>query len=370
MSVKEVSKKDIYDLLKKITELVGPSGYEDDVRGVVKDFLSMSADNVYIDSMGNVIAVKKGSRGSGRIMLAGHMDEIGFFVSHIDDKGFIRVLPIGGVFERALIFQRLLIKTREGKIFRGVIGLKPPHLARPEEARQVPELRELFVDIGARSRDEVLKMGIRIGDVVAYDRDLVLLNEDRVTGKAIDDRVGVVTMIKAFELIEKNQADVYAVATVQEEVGLKGARTAAFSISPNAALALDVTIASDIPGVGEHEWYTQLGKGPAIKIADGRGATGLIANKEIVDKLIQVAQQLSIPYQIEVAAGGTTDASAIQLNREGVPAGVVSIPARYIHSPVEMIDLNDVANAIKLTKGFCELSDIEWLSRLKGYTIK
>lgn len=340
------------------------------MRGVVKEILREHADSVYIDSLGNVVAVKKGSRGSGKIMLAGHMDEIGLLVSHIDEKGFLRALPIGGVVERALIFQRVSIKTRDGRVVRGVIGLKPPHIAKPEEARQVPELRELFIDIGARSRDEVARLGVRVGDIAVYDRDLVMLGEDRVTGKALDDRVGLVAMIKSFELIEANQADVYAVATVQEEVGLKGARTAAFSISPDAALALDVTIASDIPGVGEHEWCTQLGKGPAIKIADGRGASGLIANKDIVDRLIEIAQTHSIPHQIEVAAGGTTDASAIQLNKEGVPAGVVSIPARYIHSPVEMIDLNDVVNTIILTRLFSEKAEPEWLSRLRGYRVK
>jgi endoglucanase len=367
---REISKQELFDLLKKLSEFISPSGFENDVREFVKDYFAKTADRVYIDALGNVIAVKKGSRGSGKIMIAGHMDEIGLFISHIDEKGFLRALPIGGVFERALIFQRVLIRTREGKIFRGVIGLKPPHIAKPEEARQVPELRELFIDVGAGSRAEVEKMGIRIGDVAVYDRDLVLLSQDRVSGKAIDDRVGLLVAMKSFEMIENNQADIYAVATVQEEVGLKGARTAAFSISPDAALALDVTIASDVPGTAEHEWFTQLGKGPAIKIADGRGASGLIANMEIVNKLIAIAQELNIPYQIEVAAGGTTDASAIQLNKEGVPAGVISIPARYIHSPVEVIDLNDVMNAIRLTKGFCEKSDPEWLSRLRGSQIK
>ncbi|MEM4969634.1 MAG: M42 family metallopeptidase [Sulfolobales archaeon] len=365
-----LDKEEIFSLLRAITGYISPSGFEDDLRGYVKDLFLSVADGVQIDSMGNVIAFKKGSRGGGRIMLAAHMDEIGLFISHIDDKGFLRALPIGGVFERALIYQRVLIRTRDGRIYRGVIGLKPPHIAKPEEARQVPELRELFIDVGASSRSEVEKMGIRVGDVAVYDRELVRLSSDRVSGKALDDRVGLAALIKTFELVEDNQADIYAVATVQEEVGLKGARTAAYSISPDAALAIDVTIASDYPGVPEHEWYSQLGKGPAIKIADGRGATGLIANQEIINKLISIATELGIPYQVEVAAGGTTDASAIQLNKEGTPSGVISIPARYIHSPVEVIDLNDVINTIKLAKGFCEKSEPEWLSKLKGLKIK
>jgi len=372
MSTERPSKHEMFELLKKLSDLVATSGRENSVRGVVADYLKNYADKVWIDSLGNVIAYKKGSgSGKAKLMLAAHMDEIGLFVSHIDEKGFIRVLPIGGVTERALVYQRVLIRTRDGRIVRGVIGLKPPHVAKPEEARQVPELRELFVDVGAKSREEVEKhLGISIGDIAVFDRELVLLNFDRVTGKALDDRVGLATVVKAFELLEKPEVDIYAVATVQEEVGLKGARVAAYTISPTAAIAVDVTIASDVPGVSEHEWFTQLGKGPAIKIADGRAAGGIIVHRELIDKLIEVTTKLGIPCQIEVAAGGTTDASIIQLNKEGVPAGVISIPARYIHSPVEVVDLNDVVNAVKLLKGFAESISEEWLIKLRGYEVK
>ncbi|MEM3980603.1 MAG: M20/M25/M40 family metallo-hydrolase, partial [Ignisphaera sp.] len=230
--------------------------------------------------------------------------------------------------------------------------------------------RELFVDVGAASRDEVKGMGIDIGDIVVFDREVARLSPARVTGKAFDDRVGLAVAIKAFQLLEKNEVDVYLVATVQEEVGLKGARTAAFAINPHVALALDVTVANDIPGTPQHEWCTSLGKGPAIKVADGRGASGIIVHKEIVDKLIEVAKRLGIPYQLEVLPGGTTDASAIQLNREGVPVGTVSIPTRYLHSSVEVLDLNDVVNAVKLVKGFIETITSEWVKSLRGVEFK
>lgn len=365
-----LSKEDVFSLLKKLSESVGPSGNEGSVRELVIDEMKRVADELRVDTLGNVVAVKKGSRGSGKLMLAAHMDEIGLFVSHIDDKGFLRILPIGGISERSLVYQRVLIRTRDGRLYRGVIGLKPPHVVKPEELRQIPEMKEFFIDVGAISREEVLNMGIRVGDIAVFDRELSALAGDRVTGKAIDDRVGLAVMMKAFEVIESAELDVYAVATVQEEVGLKGAEVAAYSITPDLALALDVTVASDFPGVPEHEWYTQLGKGPAIKVADGRSASGLIAHPEIIKMLVSIAEELKIPHQVEVLAGGTTDASVIALNKEGVPAGVISIPSRYIHSPVEVIDLKDMLNAVKLTKAFAERVTYEWVSSLKERRIK
>lgn len=364
------SKDEVFELLKSLSEVIGPSGNEASIRNLVVDRLKSVADKLWIDTLGNVIAVKKGSRGNGRFMMAAHMDEIGLFVSHVDDKGFLRALPIGGLTERSLVYQRVVVRTRDGRTYRGVIGMKPPHVIKPEEARQIPELKELFLDIGASSRDEVLKLGVKVGDIAVFDRELSILSGDRVTGKAIDDRVGLAAMIKAFEYIEAPELDVYAVATVQEEVGLKGAEVAAYSITPDLALALDVTVASDFPGVSEHEWCTQLGRGPAIKIADGRSASGLIAHPEVVDVLLKTAEELGIPYQVEVLAGGTTDASVIALNKEGVPAGVVSIPSRYIHSPVEVVDLKDVVNTVRLTRAFAQRVSYEWVSSLKERRLK
>ncbi|MEM4717740.1 MAG: M42 family metallopeptidase [Desulfurococcaceae archaeon] len=362
--------RELYEVLKKLIEIPGPSGREESVRDVVAELISPYVDKLWVDTWGNLIGLKKGSESSNKLMIAAHMDEIGLFVSHIEDDGFIRVLPIGGIIERSILYQRVALKTREGKIIKGVVGLKPPHVAKPEELQKVPEMRELFVDIGASSREEVEKIGVRIGDIMVFDRDLAELLNNRVTGKAFDDRVGVVALIKAAQLIENPRVDVYLVATVQEEVGLKGARTSAFAISPDAALAIDVTIASDVPGVPKAEWYTRIGKGPAIKIADGRSAGGLIAHPGIVEFLISIAEKYKIPYQIEVAAGGTTDASIIALNKEGVPAGTVSIPSRYIHSPVEVVDLNDVYNAALLVKHFTEEATPSWLSKIKGRVLK
>jgi endoglucanase len=363
-------RSEILDWLKKLTVIPGPSGREEGVREVVASLIEPFVDKLWIDTWGNLVGLKKGSSGEGKLMIAAHMDEIGLFVSHIEDDGFLRVVPIGGIPERTLLYQRVVLRTRDGRLVRGVIGLKPPHIAKPEELQKVPEMRELFVDIGASSREEVEKAGVRVGDVLVFDRDVVELMNDRVTGKAFDDRVGVVSLIKAAQLLEDPKVDTYFVATVQEEVGLKGARTSAFAISPDAAVAIDVTIASDIPGVGKAEWFTRLGKGPAIKIVDGRSASGLIAHPRIVEFLVSIAEKYKIPYQLEVAAGGTTDASIIALNKEGVPAGTISIPSRYIHSPVEVVDLNDVYNTALLAKYFAEEATPEWLREIKGRVLK
>lgn len=365
-----MSEAELLAIVKKLTSLVGPSGREDEVREAVIQLLEPHVDELWVDVWGNVIGKKRGSRGEGRAMIAAHMDEIGLFISHIEDDGFLRVIPIGGVLERSLLYQRVWVKTRDGRLYRGVIGLKPPHIIKPEEAQKVPEIRELFIDVGASSREEVEKMGIRVGDIAVFDREVAELYGSRITGKALDDRIGVAAMIKAAELTKEPQVDIYFVATVQEEVGLKGARTSAYSITPDVAIAMDVTIASDTPGVQRSEWFTRLGKGPAIKIADGRNATGLISHPKVVDFLIGIAEKRGIPYQLDVISGGTTDASIIALNKEGVAASTISIPARYIHSPVEVVDLNDVYNAALLAKYFAEEVSPEWIKTLKGKVIK
>ncbi len=364
-----MDREEFFALLKRLADADGPTGRESSVRDIVIEELRDHVDELRVDSLGNVIAVRRG-RGEGRLMIAAHMDEIAMIVSHVDDKGFVRFLPVGGVVERNIVGQRVRIITRSGRVVKGVIGLKPPHVAKPEEARQLPEMREMFIDVGASSRSEVEAMGISVGDFVVFDRDLVLLGKKRVTGKALDDRVGVAVMIAAMKSLGETDVSVYAVATVQEEVGLKGARTAAFSIDPHAAIALDVTVAQDIPGVDEAEYVTRLGSGPAIKVIDGRKGTGLISDPRIVDKLVEVARRSSIPFQMEVAPGGTTDASAINLVREGVPAATISIPTRYLHSSIELLDLDDALNAARLLKAFIESVTSSWLISLRGTRIK
>ncbi len=332
----------MFELLKKLCDAHGISGYEDEVREIVKAEIESYVDEIKVDKLGNLICIKNGSE--FKEMVCAHMDEIGFMVKHIDDKGFIRFTPIGGWFSQIALGQRVILHGSKGKVY-GVIGCKPPHVMKDEERRKAIEFRDMFIDVGAESRDDVLAMGIEIGTPITIDRELVKMG-NRVTGKALDDRAGLAVMIEALKRT-KSDATIYAVATVQEEVGLKGARVSAFAIEPNVALALDVCVATDFPGAESTHMDIKLGKGPAITIVDASGR-GLIATKNVVRWLKETAEKNDIPYQLEVAEGGTTDATAIQLTKAGIPSGVVSIPARYIHSPVEVVDMRDMENSANL----------------------
>jgi len=332
----------MFELLKRLCDAHGISGYEDEIREIVRAELEIYVDEIKVDKLGNLICVKNGSE--FKEMVCAHMDEIGFMVKSIDDKGFIRFAPIGGWFSQIALGQRVILHGSKGKVY-GVIGCKPPHVMKDEERKKAVEFKDMFIDIGAESRDEVLEMGIEIGTPITIDRELVKIG-NKVTGKALDDRAGLAVMIEALKRT-KSDATIYAVATVQEEVGLKGARVSAFAIEPDVALALDVCVATDFPGAESVHMDIKLGKGPAITIVDASGR-GLIATKNIVKWLRETAEKYNIPYQLEVAEGGTTDATAIQLTKSGIPSGVVSIPARYIHSPVEVVDIRDLESSANL----------------------
>jgi endoglucanase len=332
----------MFELLKRLCDAHGISGYEDEIREIVRAELESYVDEIKVDKLGNLICVKNGSE--FKEMVCAHMDEIGFMVKSIDDKGFIRFAPIGGWFSQIALGQRVILHGSKGKVY-GVIGCKPPHVMKDEERKKAVEFKDMFIDIGAESRDEVIEMGIEIGTPITIDRELVKIG-NKVTGKALDDRAGLAVMIEALKRT-KSDATIYAVATVQEEVGLKGARVSAFAIEPDVALALDVCVATDFPGAESVHMDIKLGKGPAITIVDASGR-GLIATKNIVKWLRETAEKYNIPYQLEVAEGGTTDATAIQLTKSGIPSGVVSIPARYIHSPVEVVDIRDLESSANL----------------------
>ncbi len=330
------------ELIAKLSNAHGVSGFEDEIRGIIRTELENHVDDIKVDSMGNLIATKNGRE--PEIMIAAHMDEIGFVVKYIDDRGFIRITPIGGWFSQIALAQRVVLYGK--KKIHGVIGCKPPHLMKEDERKKPVEIKDMFVDIGASSRDEVVEMGINVGTPVALDREVVELGNGRITGKAFDNRVGVAVMIEAMRRT-KSDATIHAVATVQEEVGLKGARTSAFTLEPNAAIAIDSCVAADFPGSESAHMDVKLGNGAAITIVDASGR-GLIASPKVLRWLTETAEKFSIPYQLEVAEGGTTDATAIHLTKSGIPSGVVSVPARYIHSPVEVVDLQDVESAVEI----------------------
>ncbi|MEM2176556.1 MAG: M42 family metallopeptidase [Archaeoglobaceae archaeon] len=330
------------ELIKKLSNAHGVSGFEDEMRELIKTELEGFADEIKTDKMGNLVATKNGSE--LKLMLSAHMDEIGFVVKQIDEKGFIRIAPIGGWFSQIALAQRVVLYGKK-KLY-GVIGCKPPHIMKDEERKKAIEISEMFVDVGAKSREEVFKLGIDVGTPVAIDREVVILANNRITGKAFDNRIGVAVAIESFKRT-KSDATIHFVATVQEEVGLKGARTSAFSIEPDVALAIDSCVSADFPGSESAHLDIALGKGPVITIVDASGR-GLIVSQKVLKWLKETAEKNNIPYQLEVAEGGTTDASAINLTKHGIPAGVVSVPARYIHSPVEVVDLGDVEKAVEL----------------------
>ncbi len=333
----------VRDLLVKLSNAHGVSGSEESIGTIVKRELKKYVDEITEDSMGNIIAIKKG--GNFRVMLAAHADEIGLMVKSIDEKGFIRFVTLGGWFAPTLYNQRVILHGSKGRVT-GVLGGKPPHKMDEEERKKGIKVEEMFIDVGACSREEVADLGISVGTPVTLDREAASLANGRITGKAFDNRVGVALLVKTMQQVSSPHT-IYAVFTVQEEVGLKGARTSAYTIDPDCAIATDVTIPGDHPGIDLKDVPVEMGKGPIITIADASGR-GLIANRSMVRWLAETAESCSIPVQFEVGSGGTTDATAIHLERGGIPSTTLSIASRYIHSPVEVVDVNDIENGIRL----------------------
>jgi endoglucanase len=337
------------DLLKRLCETPGIAGREERVAAVAREALAALADDVQVDALGNVIARKAG-RGGPRVMLAAHLDEIGFMVRHIDDQGFLRLQPVGGFDPRVLPAQRVRVWTRDGKGLIGALQLstKPIHLLQSSELKP-PRIDEFYVDLGLRP--EEVRARVEVGDMVTLDRPLEVTGQ-RVLSKALDDRAGVFVMIEALRALGAHEAEVVAVATTQEEVGLRGAQTSAFGVEPDVGIALDITIAGDVPGIDPHEQVTKLGEGVAIKVFD----TSHIPNHRLVRHLREVAEQHEIRYQLEVLPRGGTDAGAIQRVRAGVPAVTVSIPTRHVHTVNEMADLADIEAAVLLIARYLEVA--------------
>lgn len=319
-------------LLKQLTETFGPSGYEENVRKLVRAEVKPLADEIKVDALGNLIARKRPSKftkDTKKIMIAAHMDEIGLMASHIDENGFVRFSSIGGVFGRYVLGGR--VRFLNGVT--GVVGYD-----RIEKVHEAPTLDKIYIDVGATSRKDC---PVKVGDVAAFDRPFAEMG-NRLVAKSMDDRVGVLVAIETLRALRSTPHDVYFVFTTQEEVGVRGAGTSAFGIDPDLGIAIDVTPAADTPNAFKMEM--KLGKGPCVKIQD----PGMIADPRIVRWMIRTAEKNKIPYQREVLLVGSTDARAMQLTRAGVSAGCLSIPVRYVHSPSEMVDYSDVQNSVKL----------------------
>lgn len=334
-------------LLKELTEAHGTSGQEDAVREIVRRELSGLCE-LSSDTMGNLIAFKKGSGSGRKLLLAAHMDEIGFVVKYIEPAGFLRLNPVGGWDPRTLNSQRVVVRTKNGDLG-GVLmpGVKPAHLLNDDEKGKGQKLEDFFVDLGLPVED--VKETVRIGDQVTMDRGLQQVGK-LITSKAMDDRVAVFVMIEALRAAKSHDVDVYAVATVQEEIGLRGATAAGWSVKPDIAVALDITLANDIPGIPESEQVTKLGAGTAIKFMD----SSLICHPKLFAHFRDLAEQHGIPHQIELLPRGGTDAGGIQRLHGGIPSFTLSIPTRYVHTPNETVHPGDVQASIELLARYIE----------------
>lgn len=335
------------EMFRVLTEAPGVSGYEKEIRQIIRKYTESFSD-ILMDNLGSIICRKEGSQTNPRIMLPGHIDEIGFMVSHITKEGFIKFVPLGGWWEQVMLAQRVVVKTAKGDVV-GVVGSKPPHILSAEERKKMVEKKDMFIDIGAASAEEAKSdFGVRPGDpiipVCPFER---MRNPKYMMAKAWDDRVGCALFIDVLrELAGKEHPNtVFGVGTVQEEVGLRGAGTAADVVNPDICLTLDVTVAGDIPGMKQDEMPNEkLGKGPVILLADGSA----IPNIQLRDFAVAVAEENGIPYQFSALMGGGTDSGRVQFHRSGVPTLVIGMPTRYIHSHASIINYDDYENALKL----------------------
>ncbi len=339
-------------LLSKICETPGAPGYEQRVRELVLRELKGIADEVRVDNMGNVIATRKGKKNK-KAMIAAHMDEIGFIVTHIDDNGFLNFIPLGGFDPKTLTAQRVLVHGRKDVI--GVMGSKPIHMMSAEERTKVVPISDYFIDLGLPKK-EVEKL-VRVGDTVTRERSLIEMG-NRVNCKSLDNRVSVYILLETMRALKNPPYDVVAVFTVQEEVGIRGAQASALEIQPDFGFGLDTTIAFDVPGAKPHEQVTQLGKGTAIKVMDA----STICDYRMVEFMRRTAEKYKIPYQMELLPAGGTDTAGLQRYTPGGSiAGAVSIPTRHIHQVIEMCDKDDISNSIKLlTHCLQDLDKHDW----------
>ena len=352
---------DTKELLKSLTEAYGIPGYEAPIRSMVRRYFEPLGE-LSQDKLGSLICRKAGSQEEPKVMLAGHMDEIGLMVKLITKEGFLKFLPLGGWFDQVLLGQRVVIKTSTGDVV-GIIGAKPPHLLPAEERKKVVTKDKMYIDIGATSKEEVEAAGVKPGDPIIPRADFVELASGKAyMSKAFDDRVGVALMVSALEAMEDGEHPntVYAVSTVQEEVGLRGATTSVRAVDPDVAIILESDIAGDVPGIKPEQSSNTLGKGPTVLLYDAR----MVPNLKLRDLVISTAEELEIPLQLSTVMGGATDGGAIHLHNTGVPTIVLSIPARHIHSDSSIIHRDDYDHAAQLLVALINKLDADTVADL------
>lgn len=349
------------ELLRELTEAHGIPGYEQEVRQVIRRHLK-DLTTIEQDRLGSIVCRKDGKAESPRVMLAGHMDEIGFIVKLITDEGFIRFSPLGGWWGHVMLAQRVTIKTRKGDVT-GLIGSKPPHILSDEERKKLLEPKDMYIDVGATSANEVRELDVRPGDPIIPICPFTILGSGKTyLAKAFDDRVGCGLFIEVIRKLvhEDHPNTVYGVGTVQEELGLRGARTSSWVVEPDVGIILEAGIAGDLPDVKKEEVQEKLGKGPVIIIRDGT----MIPNLRLRDLFVEIAEELKIPYQFDMLERGGTDAGAIHLHRRGVPNLVISVPTRHIHSHAGILHRDDYDQAVNLVTAAIKRLDAKLVAGL------
>jgi endoglucanase len=345
-------------MLKELTEAHGVPGFEEEVQSIIKRHVGDAATIEY-DRLGSIVCRKAGTDAAPRIMIPGHMDEIGFMVKLITDQGFIKFAPLGGWPDQVILSQRVLVRGSKGDV-PGLVGSKPPHLMKQEEREKLVKKDSMFIDVGAKDKKDVERMGIRIGDPIAPESPFgTLKNRKLLVAKAWDDRVGCAVFIDVLKALQKQKHPntVYGVGTVQEEVGTRGAKTCAEIVNPDICLVAESGIAGDVPGIEPHEVQGKLGEGPILYVLDA----GMIAHRRLRDFIMDVARKNKIPYQVSLLEGGATDGRPIHIHGTGVPTIFIGVPVRYIHCHAGILHADDYTRTVRLL--------VEVIKRLDAATV-
>jgi len=348
------------ELLINLSNAFGPAGFEEEVKDLIFQLVKNYTDELYEDPLGNLIALKRGTSGK-RVMVDAHMDEVGLIVSHFQGP-FVKFQLLGGWDARLLPGQKVVIKTRRGEKVIGVIGTIPPHIQSQDEMKKAFDVNDLFIDVGAQDEEELKKKGINIGDPAVIFAEAKELDEETIVGKAFDDRAGCGVLIKVLERLKHTKLpyDLYAVFTVGEELGLRGAKASAYNVDPDFSISVEGTIAVDNPNIPPYKQPSHIGKGPVITVVD----RSIVVNPKVVQFIEQVAQKNGIPFQYKTPIFGSTNAGAIHLERGGVLSSVIAVPVRYIHSPLSILKIKDFEYTVELLYNILvELPSTNFLDR-------